>query len=334
MKTLKDMFCFWRLFFLPMFFLIPPCSIAFAAATLDEEIVDGYPSDWETKSETFRSPTIEDQQRANRNLSPRSRNRIINGAKVTQEEMSGYKTILYMYRDTSGFPEVPCTATMIGNAVVLTAAHCVEHGAQYGFMVDGVAVNGACYQHDSFDSACFNNDLAVCVLKHRVENLEGGFETLSMRESDLPDNEPVNFAGFGCTDFNENGNVVEKALYQGTSKIKKTGRCGCFSPEPDRCYQRVKDRICTNSVAEQSDVSTTGTNAILCEGDSGGPVFQLKSDGSRKILGVASMSTKKQGHSIFATVYSNDAKLFLKKIQTRHGVQICGLTPSPEAECK
>ncbi|MCX6111250.1 MAG: trypsin-like serine protease [Proteobacteria bacterium] len=150
-----------------------------------------------------------------------------------------------------------CSAAIIGNAVLVTAAHCVEPGAKiYAYFGPNMArastgeftLVADAVIHPDFDPDQATNDLPLndVALLHLSRLIPAGYEPVPIlpSETDLQRDDVVEVAGYGITDV---GGDSGELRYTRTTYIG-----------PDR-----KGRLQINDARRRG----------ACSGDSGGPLF-------------------------------------------------------------
>ena len=229
---------------------------------------------------------------------------LINGTPVDPAFFPG------IFRMTTGGT---CTASLVGPATILLAAHCVDHGALVQFAVGPSLVRSICEQADGFRLGNASTDWALCLLEHAITGL--AYETINA--SSVPAiGERIFLTGYGCT---QQGGGLDGVLRIGFSTVDE--RPAGFPPE-------------TSTIYTTSDISAG--EAVLCPGDSGGPAFIIAGDeqgSSRKIVGVNSRTTFQFGVSLLAATGSSAGRLFIEDWASRHEhngspQEICGVTLS------
>jgi Trypsin len=206
-----------------------------------------------------------------------------------------------------------CTAAIIGPATVLLAAHCVDHGQQIRFKTGAGSVRGICDQTPGYRGGDKSQDWALCLLSNRVTGII--YETVNLGTSIGTGDEAL-LTGFGCR--NEGG-LAGQILLIGVSKIVT---------RPPSLRRE------TSTIYSHSNIDSGG--AILCPGDSGGPMFRLiegTTDGKRLLEGVNSRTTYSAGFSLFAATSSRNGKAFVTDWAEANNQTICGLNLSG-AMCK
>ena len=144
-----------------------------------------------------------------------------------------------------------CTATLIGEAAMLTAAHCVPHGSIIRFVLGQRQVRGACEQARGYHpQRNQSEDWALCLLEFPVTNIK--YETVAT--SVPPLGQRVVLTGYGCI---VQGGSLDGKLRAGVSDVVDGTSLG-FGRETSTVYTR-------------SNIAAGG--AVLCPGDSGGPLF-------------------------------------------------------------
>jgi hypothetical protein len=230
-------------------------------------------------------------------VSTPSGEQLINGVPVDPKQ---FPTV---FRMTTGGT---CTATLIGPAAMLTAAHCVPNGAQITFVLGGRDVRGLCEQargyHPQFNQS---EDWAICLLEFPVTGIS--YETIA---ADVPAiGKRVVLTGYGCT---QQGGSLDGTLRAGVSDTV-TGSSTGFPAE-------------TSTIYTKSNID--GGGAVLCPGDSGGPLFVVAGNSfndARTLVGVNSRTTFQFGVSLFAATGSTAGKQFFRDWAERNGQKICGI---------
>lgn len=206
-----------------------------------------------------------------------------------------------------------CTAAIIGPAAVLLAAHCVDHGQQIRFKSAGGSVRGICDQTPGYRGGDKSQDWALCLLSNRVTGIP--YETVNLGTPIGAGTEAL-LTGFGCRN---QGGRAGQVLLIGVSKIVA---------RPPNLRRE------TSTIYSHSTIDSGG--AILCPGDSGGPMFRLlegTTDGKRLLEGVNSRTTYSVGFSLFAATSSRNGKAFIADWAEANNQTICGLNLSG-AMCK
>jgi len=199
-----------------------------------------------------------------------------------------------------------CTAALVGEAALLTAAHCVPNGAVIRFVVGARETRGVCerapgYHPDTNES----EDWALCLLEFPIIGIK--YETISA--SVPPVGTRVVLTGYGCT---EKGGSSDRRLRWGISDTADRPRDG-FPDEASTIYT-------------ESSINMGG--AILCPGDSGGPLFVVAGNSfndARTLEGVNSRTTFQRGVSLFAATGSAAGRQFFNGWAERHSQLICGV---------
>lgn len=206
-----------------------------------------------------------------------------------------------------------CTATLIGEATVLLAAHCVPDQSRVTFIFDGTIVRSFCEQAPGYVRRNAE-DFALCLLEHRVTGIP--YERVETRAAPAADT-GVFLTGYGCT---ERDGPIDGKLRIGGSRIAP----------PPAGWGDAAGTIFTSSRID-------GGGAILCPGDSGGPLFLYHGqnvEDARTIVGINSRTTYEVGVSIFASTASAAFKGFATEWTGRHDQTICGFNLDDPRLCR
>lgn len=206
-----------------------------------------------------------------------------------------------------------CTSTAVGSRVILTAAHCVDNGAEGEIERPGGNVGVLCEHHsdytpsDNHPTRTTSADWALCLAKSDLKVRE--YETLNKNAVLLKKDLEVLLTGYGC---NKQGGSDGGfgALYEGEANVQEL-------PNPNH-PERWKRHY-----------AVTRGGAAVCYGDSGGATYLFRDAAkqSRVVVGVNSrgdISTVSYISAASVDAFSSWAK----KWADQRGVTICGLHPN------
>lgn len=227
---------------------------------------------------------------------------LINGQVVTNSAFPGVLRMI-----TGG----TCTGTLVGRSALLLAAHCIDHLQLISFRMGGQTVRGRCEQAPGYRSVPGgSHDWALCLLDRRI----GGIQFDRIETAPITAGR-VMLMGFGCT---EQGGTIDNKLRYGFSNLS--------APPPDIT---ISDPAL---LFTKSDTSLG--EAVLCPGDSGGPLYASRSGtfDDRRIIGVNSR-TDFTRFSLFAATAAPSGVNFFEDWALRHNQNICGIQ-GPTLGCR
>jgi len=186
-----------------------------------------------------------------------------------------------------------CSSTVVGERVVLIAAHCVSDGKSIEFAFGPQKYTAKCthspdYRRDT------TADWALCLTDRKVDGVLP--ELVAQDGSWCAKGVKVRLTGYGCTRVGGTG-----------------GNDGVY---------RIGEAEVTSCPSRDNDTVTKG-GAALCYGDSGGPAFREYDDGSREVFAVNSRGDIRTT-SYLASVFTAKAKSFFTSWQEKNGAWICG----------
>jgi hypothetical protein len=203
--------------------------------------------------------------------------------------------------DIAGDANPVCTATLVGQQVLLTAAHCAAGGDFVTFHIGTKTFRAKMTPSPLYDARGDSTappdpqslDLALGLVESPVDSADpipvGGTPVKGM---------DLILMGYGCT-----------------SPTGKTTNDGILREGSSELAQ----------VQDVELVSYFPTGATLCYGDSGGPSFVRGQDGETDLLGIHSRGNMKDTNIDIRTDIA-PAQAFFRQFAHDKGVSICGVT--------
>ena len=202
-----------------------------------------------------------------------------------------------------------CTASIVGDRVLLTAAHCVANGAAVTLRRAGVTYRAMCEHAPEYHAGgpyAATADYALCAVDKTLPGVPA--ERVNTDAQALAVGKEVLLTGFGCT--TDQGTGGNDGVYRiGEAKIKSL-------PSGDN-----------------NDI-TVAEGAGLCFGDSGGPAFLNGAGKARVQISVNSRvenrsptGTDLGPRSYLSSLTGKQGSAFLRDWSRRNGLRICGLDP-------
>jgi hypothetical protein len=210
----------------------------------------------------------------------------------------------------------PCTAQLVGATALLTAAHCVSHNTRVKITI-GREMDALCERAPGYRDGDDSQDWALCLLEFQITGVL--FETIA---DSIPEGgQRVVLAGYGCT---SEGGPMAGQLLVGKSTLMDRDATSVISQGQHLTLVPRGNTLYTKS-------SIAAGDAVLCPGDSGGPLFIFASNSyadARRLIAVNSETTFTFGVSLFAATGSAAARSFFQDWARDHGQTICGVNTS------
>jgi hypothetical protein len=215
-----------------------------------------------------------------------------------------------------------CTSTLVGERVILTAAHCVANNAQASVFYDNNLTTVTCHHHPQYKGpSCLTAttiadikgctaDVALCVADAAFPSQVAGqpvkFESVNGDPAVVKKDGPVVLLGYGCT---QPGGSVSAILRIGSAKVNSVSVPGASS-DPSNTMQEY--------------IVAQGGSAV-CQGDSGGAAFNTQ-EGSRRIVGVNSRGNIATISFLTSTSDQHIQDFFKSFSGSPRNLEICGVT--------
>lgn len=208
-----------------------------------------------------------------------------------------------------------CTSTIIGQKVIVTAAHCVDHKSRAHAVLANKLIGLTCYHHRKYRGSTCNRawkaedivgctaDIALCVADKALPTSVGKFELIKTSLPGPAKESKITLLGYGCTVA---GGSMSPDLQIGEAVVEWASTPGA-SRDPKQTYKEY--------------IKTKGSAAV-CKGDSGGSSY-TGTGPRREIQAVVSrgnMSTD----SYLVNILDNQIANWIRGWSKEHKVKICG----------
>lgn len=188
-----------------------------------------------------------------------------------------------------------CSSTIVGERVLLSAAHCMSNGGEVSFTSGANKYSGVCTHHPSYRKNQ-TADIALCLIDRPVTGVT--FERMS-QNMQVRVGDTLRLTGYGC--------------------VRPGGGGG-----NDGIFRIGEAEVTSIPTTSNFDIVTRG-GAAICFGDSGGAAYVEHQDGKREIVGINSRGNIKNT-SYLPAVASPVMQEFILDWSSKQGVHICGLS--------
>lgn len=186
-----------------------------------------------------------------------------------------------------------CTATIVGNRAIITAAHCISNGASGVLAARPNRIPVTCHHHPSY-ARDQKFDVALCLSRDPITGVR--FEHLNSDASRVRVGARVTLLGYGC--LVPNG-PMQNVLYVGSSTV--------------------------HQIPQATPIFILRGGAEGCKGDSGGGGY-VDLGQRRYIAGIMHQGDQtSETHQVSVTYPS--VRQFITDWSTLHRVKICGIHP-------
>lgn len=201
-----------------------------------------------------------------------------------------------------------CTSSIVGDRVLLTAAHCVPNGGQIMLTKGGMTYRGVCEHAPEYGTGgnySRTADYAMCAMDKSILGVAA--ERVNTNAHAITVGKRILLTGFGCT------------TNQGTGGN-------------DGVYRIGEANVQSLPNGANNDIVANGP-AGVCFGDSGGPAFLMGPGKSRVQISVNSRvqnlggggGTNLGALSYLSSLTSKAGSDFLRKWSTKKGLRLCGM---------
>jgi len=192
-----------------------------------------------------------------------------------------------------------CSATVIGEQVLMIASHCVSHGGSASFSVGANSYTSTCSRSPKYRQG-IDHDIALCKISKKVEGIK--YENINQDNALVKVGDTVLLTGYGCIRPGGGG---------GNDGVYRIGEAKVFGLPSGNNY----------------DIYTKG-RAALCYGDSGGSAYYYLDPAKTKRVVISTNSKGDIREESWITSTSTPASVeFIKTWSDQNSVKICGVHP-------
>jgi hypothetical protein len=256
--------------------------------------------------------------------------KIIGGKLAKQTE---WPATLVFTTDSGDF----CTATIVGERILITAAHCVVENSVGQVTWNNKHIKVDCKPHPHYDDRPRSSNDLPCHL--RVFSTEFGACTADVALC-VPVCEP---GSPDCVrNFEPAGGKFERIKLSSPAAIKDQSIVllgyGCIHPNEKPTGDLTVGPAQVIQMSEpQAPASTGSNNALrrfivtkgsgLCNGDSGGAAYSSRTKSSREIIGINSRGNLTSGSDLVNLTDPEIVSFFEDFASKNDGLEICGRDP-------
>ncbi len=194
-----------------------------------------------------------------------------------------------------------CTSTIIGEKVLVTAAHCIGAGKIAEVRLPFGSSKVLCDHYPEYDGNVIG-DVALCrTLDNGPFKANFPFENIDLSGSRVRKGASIFLAGYGCRTVDQE---LSGTLYGGFGKVQ-------YVAKSDNEHHLSREGV------------------TICPGDSGGGAYALEDvsnlKGKRYFVAINSAWTKMTLTSHLAPLHTSQIVAFVKSWAKERGLKICGV---------